>query len=436
MSTTDTPEPKPESNLPALRTEAGALGPALPPEEINAPITAAQAKVDAIAQVTMSAYARAATLQLGADESAALQEPFPDEAFQPGAAGKENLIYVEHAFLRDRLNKVLGIGQWAIIPRNRWAEPFKFYSKFDKCQKEGTRIYVEAMLMVRGAFVAEAVGSMDYYPNDATNYGDAVEGAKTAALRRTCKEFGVGLQAWSKDWCEGWWQRRRQGARGQPPAQAARPAPTQATPAPRPAPAWAPPTPETPERKLARWVALMREAATNRDEYAEEVLRDHDILMPNETLADYPLRKLPASRGIAAGLLDEIRAKSGAGEPPPPAKPAAKPAPAPAPAATEKAEEPWRAYPMPFGKNAGTPLGKLAKPYLFGLWANYVVETEWKGKPRSEAQITKDLGFRTMLDDAGRHYEFTKPEDSQPAQPSEPEPGPGPEPDDADDCPF
>ena len=50
---------------------------------------------------------------------------------------------------------------------------------------------------------------MEYYPNNASqNYGDAVEGAKTAAFRRCAKEFGVGLQAWKKDFCEGWWKRR------------------------------------------------------------------------------------------------------------------------------------------------------------------------------------------------------------------------------------
>lgn len=177
----------------------------LPAPEVKPQVTAAQAKVEAVANLTFKAYERAATLQLTPEESKALQADFPDEAFKPGAAGKENLIYIEHAFLRDRLNEVIGIGQWALIPRNRWGEDFTTFKGV-----QATRIYVEAMLVVRGAFVSEAVGEMEYYPkNAAQNYGDAVEGAKTAALRRCCKEFGIGLQAWKKDWCEGWWQRRR-----------------------------------------------------------------------------------------------------------------------------------------------------------------------------------------------------------------------------------
>lgn len=171
-------------------------------------VTAAQAKVEAVANLTASAYARASMLQLTPEESKALQADFPDEAFQPGAAGKENLIYIEHAHLRDRLNSVFGLGQWAIVPRSRWAEDFTFTNKY-KQQVQASRVYTEAMLLVRGCFVAEAVGDMVYYKNnEGQNYGDAVEGAKTAALRRCAKELGVGLQAWKKEWCVGWWQRR------------------------------------------------------------------------------------------------------------------------------------------------------------------------------------------------------------------------------------
>jgi hypothetical protein len=63
---------------------------------------------------------------------------------------------------------------------------------------------------------------------------------------------------------------------------------------------------------------------------------------------------------------------------------------------------------MPFGKNAGIALEDLEKNYLYGLWANYTVETEYKGKPKKPETIEKDTQFRLMLDLAGKHYEFTK----------------------------
>src|SRR5688572_11269373 len=193
-------------------------------------VTAAQAKVEAVASLTMKAYERAGMLTLSPEEIKGLQAEFPDEAFKPGAAGKEDLIYIEHAFLRDRLNQVIGPGQWALIPRSRWAEDFKTSQN-----KPASRVYVEAMLIVRGAFVSEAVGEMEYYPNNASqNYGDAVEGAKTAALRRCCKEFGIGLQAWKKDFGEGWWRRNRGQAPQTPQTAATRPA-TPAQPPQKPA---------------------------------------------------------------------------------------------------------------------------------------------------------------------------------------------------------
>lgn len=63
---------------------------------------------------------------------------------------------------------------------------------------------------------------------------------------------------------------------------------------------------------------------------------------------------------------------------------------------------------MPFGKNAGVLLEDLEKNYLFGLWANYKVETTYKGKPRNPEKIESDRQFRLMLDLAGNHYGFTK----------------------------
>ncbi len=194
-----------EDLMPMRQPEQRAVGQALEPSDIRVPTTAAQAKVDAVAHLTMSAYEKASTLNLSDKEIAALSEDFPDEAFLPGAAGKENLIYCQHSYLRERLNKVFRPGQWSIVPRNRWAEDFKTAKG-----QPASRVYVEAMLVIRGCFVAEAVGEMEYYPHNAgQNYGDAVEGAKTAALRRCCKELGIGLQAWRKEWCEAWWSRKR-----------------------------------------------------------------------------------------------------------------------------------------------------------------------------------------------------------------------------------
>lgn len=190
-----------EPNAPAVIDETGEIAPICA-------ITPAQAKIDAVAKLTEQAMLRASELRLTTEESKALAADFPDEAFRTGAAGKDNLIYLEHASIRQRLNESIGIGHWAIVPRSRWAEEFEYFK--DGKPQRGVKVYVEAMLIIRGCYVAEAVGDMDYYPsNRATNYGDAVEGAKSAALRRCAKELGVGLQAWHKSFSEEWMKRQK-----------------------------------------------------------------------------------------------------------------------------------------------------------------------------------------------------------------------------------
>lgn len=173
-------------------------------EEKTISTTLAQAKADAVNNLLAKALGNASMLRLTQEETEKLKAEFADDAFRGGAAGKENLIYIEHTHLRDRLDSVLGVGQAVLVPRLSWSEDFKTSKG-----QPGVNVYVQAMLIVRGCYITEAVGSMAYYPNNAgADYSDAFEGGETAAFRRCCKKFGVGLQAWSKTWCEGWWKRK------------------------------------------------------------------------------------------------------------------------------------------------------------------------------------------------------------------------------------
>lgn len=212
-----------------------------PPQQV----TPAQARIESVAAALDAAYKNASTLKLTPEEAKALEEDFPDEAFRRGAGGDENLIFIEHAYLRQRLNKVLGVGAATPIRRREWAEEFTYFK--DGKNKIGVRVYVDLALIVRGCLVGEAIGDAVYYPDNAkTTYSDALESAKSNAFRRTCKEFGCGLQAWMKGWCEGWKERNGSGrgrapqptSRPQPPVQTAPRAaqtPRMATVAPKPA---------------------------------------------------------------------------------------------------------------------------------------------------------------------------------------------------------
>ena len=164
---------------------------------------------EAMGALIKEATAKAGSLRLTDAESKQLTAPFADTDFREGASGNQKLIYIEHAKLRERLTSVLGLGQWCFMRRNHWMERFQTAKG-----QAAVRVYVEGMLIVRGCLVGEGIGDMVYYSaNDAQNFGDALEGAKSAAFRRCMKEFGIGLQAWDKGFCEAWWQRKNSGNR-------------------------------------------------------------------------------------------------------------------------------------------------------------------------------------------------------------------------------
>jgi hypothetical protein len=419
------------------RREAGAVGAALPPEQITrAPITAAQAKVDAVAALTATAYARAATLDLSPEESDKLQADFPDEAFKPGAAGKENLLYVEHPFLRERFTQVFGMGKWAMVPRSRWAEPFKTQKGVD-----GSRVYVEAMLVIRGCFVAEAIGEMEYYPsNGSQNYGDAVEGAESAAFRRCAKKFGVGLQAWKKDWCDSWWARKRAAQRGPqrpaaaPPASAAPPA-RPAAPAPVSAPAPAAPKAATAAHRAKMIENLKAGVGQPNRQIVTEYFEKITQLIPGESLESLELRFVPSTAEQMNALADKL-AGFGNGEQaarafmPGEIEAAPASAPAAAPAAIPKQpkdDEWWREIVVvvprkgqkrdEYLRNPDT-IGSLyearhdddeARKRLFGFVNNYEAKP-WTGNDGKVRPPNKsDVEFREALDAFKDWYDHNHP---------------------------
>ena len=184
--------------------------------------SAGDMRTESIAHALDAAYAKASSLVLTKEESDALAADFTDEAFRLGAAGNMDLIYIEHAYLRQRLNSVLGLGAATPVRRTWWKVESTYVDKYKKTQTV-VKVYVDLVLIVRGCFVSEAIGDADYYPGAGGNLSDGLESAKSAAFRRCCKEFGVGLQAWMKGWGEGWKQRNRSGT-PQPRPAAAKPA--------------------------------------------------------------------------------------------------------------------------------------------------------------------------------------------------------------------
>ncbi len=182
------PPPEPETVLPAKATKDVAM-----------------LRTEAVASLLHTAYEKASTLELSPQERQQLLAEFPDEAVRRGAGGDDDLIYIEHAYIRERLLQVFGPGAWSEVPRRIWGEDIRT-SKGGM----GTRLYADVVLLIRGCYVGEAIGAGTFYKdNPKQNYSDAAEAAQSEAVRRIAnKKLGIGIQVYKKAWCEAWKERQ------------------------------------------------------------------------------------------------------------------------------------------------------------------------------------------------------------------------------------
>lgn len=375
--------------------------------------TPQEMRVIEVNEALLPAYQKASTLELTDVEISALMAPFPDEAVE--IRPHDGLIYLPHILISDRLNKVFSPGKWALVCRRHWLD--------------GNTMYGEYVLLIRGCYVGESVGGHPYQPNNPkTNYSDTLESTAAEALRRIAgKRLSCGSQVWHPEYARNWVARYGHQVNGKwarkPTVVAPATKPQPPAPAKQEAPKPEAEVAKCPTEATRKWFMLqMAPLMGTNSGIVLEYFQKVGQLLPTEKLEDLPLRFLPASKeqlkllfsaiaGFEAG--DEAKAAF------PPHQEQTKP---PVNVARNEPEEsfddvepndgepdePWRRFPMPFGKSAGVALEDLSKNYLFGLWANYKVETEYNGKPKKPETIAKDTEFRKMLDQAGQHYQFEK----------------------------
>lgn len=179
------------------------------------PTPSATARTDAVSLMLAKSYESASNLRLTDDEIKRLRSPFADNQIRSGARGNERLIYISHIHLSDRLNEVIGIGQWCMIRRS------------ERVDVAAGKVYVDCAMLIRGTLVAEAIGSGKYHANNAsTDFSDAIETAMSDALQRLCKRLSIGSQVWDAGWCEGWLARNMKPRAAQVMPAAALPKPT------------------------------------------------------------------------------------------------------------------------------------------------------------------------------------------------------------------
>lgn len=154
----------------------------------------------AVSKLLAKAYEKASELILTKEETKALKAKFDDDCVRAGAGGDSRLLYISHIHVSDRLNDVLGIGQWALVKRSIRLERGKTAKGV-----EVVSIYFEGVMLIRGSFVAEAIGTAEHYPsNPKMDYGSAIESAMSDCLTRCGKRLSIGSQVWDKTYCEKW----------------------------------------------------------------------------------------------------------------------------------------------------------------------------------------------------------------------------------------
>jgi hypothetical protein len=141
-----------------------------------------------LSAMIMQQYQNASSLVLTPAESEKLLATINEDDVNIRPDG---LIYLPHIFVRERLNRSLGVGQWALI-ENRVVE------------KDGTYMF-DGSLYIRGCFVSRAIGEMQYHENNSKmSIATVYEGAKSDSLVRNCKDLGIGKECWQPRWSQNW----------------------------------------------------------------------------------------------------------------------------------------------------------------------------------------------------------------------------------------
>ena len=137
-----------------------------------------------------SLLAQAGQLDISDIELAVLTRAVKDEDIEI-KNDKTGLIYVPWMEYRKRLIEAFRLN-WALIPNG---DPII----------KGNLVLWGFYLIIRGKLMGYSIGQQEYIPsNSQMTYGDAIEGAKSNAAMRLCKEKGINLDLWKPSFTKNW----------------------------------------------------------------------------------------------------------------------------------------------------------------------------------------------------------------------------------------
>lgn len=127
------------------------------------------------------------------EQSAVLGRALTDEeiAIRPD----DGNLYLPGVRYRRRLNEAFGAGGWALVPVG---DPAK-----DDSGKNPV-VYYTGRLYVGGRYISQAMGKGTYFLNSGkSDYGTALESARTDCLTRCCKDF-LAMELWDPQFSTAW----------------------------------------------------------------------------------------------------------------------------------------------------------------------------------------------------------------------------------------
>jgi len=132
---------------------------------------------------------QAGTIEFTKEQKEILFAPVDEEAVE---IREDGMVYMPHCEYRRRLTQALG-GQWAMLPVEV------------KPKLEGNLMLWGFFLFIQGKPMGFAWGEQTYQPtNPRMTYGDAMEGAKSNALTRLCKDLGIAGELWQPTFIKAW----------------------------------------------------------------------------------------------------------------------------------------------------------------------------------------------------------------------------------------
>jgi hypothetical protein len=143
-----------------------------------------------------NAYVGIASSPFTPEQQAILAAPLDENEIQVKPDDGE--LYMPQVHYRQRLVRAFGMGGWAI--RSNGAPVVDRTTTTTKGEASPTVFYT-GLLYVGGRFIAEAMGEGRWITsNPKSDYGTALEIAKSNALVRCCKDLGMAWQIWDRSW--------------------------------------------------------------------------------------------------------------------------------------------------------------------------------------------------------------------------------------------